>query len=409
MEQSYVSWYFNYHLAIFLYLSDIILFLCFTYWILFEPPKWSEIGQKRLFWLFVAFFIYICLSLLHVKQITLGIYQTIKWLELLLILVYIVENFKDKGDFSLSLAVIYVSALLEGIIGIVQFHMQHMIGLRILGEYIAPIGTSGLATIDTVSGKFIRAYGTMPHPNVLGAFLIIGLAVSLYFVSRESNIKLISKITLPLGLLVILIGTFLTFSRTAWVAAIILIAGYLMFNIWKKQKAPILIISGVIIVSCATIGLLYHNELRTRVNNSDNRSVSDRYYFNNLGLELIKSQPMLGVGVGNYVPALQQANQLEPWQYQPAHNIFIFIGAELGLLGLGLFLALLFVIGSRLKSVPLDALSVTLIGLGFIFLFMGQLDHYFVTIQQGRLMFVTILGLLAALPNIYTHDHQKNS
>jgi O-antigen ligase len=126
-------------------------------------------------------------------------------------------------------------------------------------------------------------------------------------------------------------------------------------------------------------------------------------------LELIKSQPLLGVGVGNYVPALQQRYQLEPWQYQPAHNIFIFIGAELGLIGLILFLAILFIIVYRLKNISLDPLSITLIGLGFVFLFMGQLDHYFVTIQQGRLMFVTILGLLAALPNIYIYDHQKNS
>jgi hypothetical protein len=408
VEQAYVSWYFNYHLTIFLYLSDILLFLCFTCWLLFDPPKWAEINNKRLLWLILGFLAIISVSLLHVKQLHLGVFQVIKWLEALAILVYIVGVFKKRLDFRISLAVIGVAAVFQSLLGIAQFHMQHMIGLRWLGEYIAPMGTSGLATIDTASGKLIRAYGTMPHPNVLAAFLIMGLAAVLYFVSRESN-KLFAKIALAFSLLPITIGAFLTFSRVAWLAAIIIVCSHVVYNIWKKQKTPALIIISLIIVSCATIGLLYHNELRARVSDPDTRSISDRYYFNHLGLELIKSQPLLGVGVGNYVPALQQRYQLEPWQYQPAHNIFIFIGAELGLIGLILFLAILFIIVYRLKNISLDPLSITLIGLGFVFLFMGQLDHYFVTIQQGRLMFVTILGLLAALPNIYIYDHQKNS
>ena len=53
-------------------------------------------------------------------------------------------------------------------------------------------------------------------------------------------------------------------------------------------------------------------------------------------------------------------------------------------------------------SAPLvsNAVKFSLLAVGLIFLALGQFGHYFVTIQQGRLMFAAVLGLLAALPNL---------
>jgi hypothetical protein len=400
VEQSYVSWYFNYHLAVFLYLSDLLLFLCFTFWIMFHTPKWHVIKHDRLFWLFLGFMVVI-LSTLHVKHI-LGWYGILKSLEGLFVLYYIKMEFTKRVDFGLSMAILAISSFLQAILGLAQFHMQHMVGLNWLGEYIAPLGTSGLATIDTLSGKFIRAYGTMPHPNVLAAFLILGLACALYFVSRESETRSkFIKLSRVIIISVFLLGIFLTFSRTAWFAAAILIICHIGFHIWKKEKGKILIAIAALIVSCGTIGIFYQDNFKARVSSADSRSVTDRYFFNQLGLNLIKTHPLFGVGVGNYVPALQERYQLEPWQYQPAHNIFIFTAAEIGLVGLGLFGLILINVFYRLKNISIDPLSGSVIVIGVLFLIMGQVDHYFVTIQQGRLMFATVLGLVAALPNLY--------
>ena len=114
---------------------------------------------------------------------------------------------------------------------------------------------------------------------------------------------------------------------------------------------------------------------------------------------------MLGVGVGNYVNTINDLYQLEPWQHQPAHNIFIFIASELGLLGLGLFIMILLEVFSKLGNVLRNPISFTLVTIGLLFLILGQFDHYLVTIQQGRLMFAVVLGLIAAAPNL--HDDQK--
>jgi hypothetical protein len=83
------------------------------------------------------------------------------------------------------------------------------------------------------------------------------------------------------------------------------------------------------------------------------------------------------------------------------------LGAELGMVGLLIFFWILIEIFRRLKGHLSRPLVFSLSFLALTFLLMGQVDHYFVTIQQGRLMFAVVLGLLGALPNIYEPD-QKN-
>ena len=411
-EKAYIGWYFDYHLAFFLYLSDIVLFACLVAWIMFDGLKQEQIHKNRLFALILAFLILSLITLFHVKHGDLGIYQVVKWLEFFLIALYIMNTFINKRDFHIGMIVIFISAVFQAGMGWLQFHMQHMIGWNFLGEYIAPKGTAGLSALDTAVGKIIRAYGTMPHPNILGAFLILGLICGLYLFSSsfikttENKDETRNRIYVSVGLIIILIGIFATFSRMAWLAAALAIISFVSYYLWNKKKSEALLIFIVVAVSCATIFVLYPNLLRARITENNQVSINDRYFFNTLGWNIGSRFPIFGVGVGNYIDTLRDTYQLQPWQHQPPHNIFIFIFAELGVLGAGLFIFILFEIFRRIKEIFSDTLSFSLVLIGILFLLMSQFDHYFVTIQQGRLMFATVLGLIAALPN--TYDFQKS-
>lgn len=401
-DQAYIGWYFNYHLAFFLYFTDIILLSCLVSW-MFDKQR-ENIRGKRIFWLILAFFGLILLSLFHVKRIDIGWYQTFKWGELLFLLLYISETFTEKAHYILSAGILFASAMFQAIVGLIQFHVQHSLKLSLLGEYIAPIGTPGLATIETPIGKIVRAYGTFPHPNILAAFLVFGLILGLFLVSRGT--KWIRAIVIP-GLFIIGLGLFVTFSRLSWLVAAFAIICFTIYYIMKQKRGLAVAILVPIIVSCVTVLIFAPDTLKARVTDNNSASVTDRYFFNRLGLDLMKRFPVLGLGVGNYVEGLRDLNDLEAWQYQPAHNIFIFIGAELGIAGLGLFIMILFEVFSRLKNVPRETLTFTFALLGSIFLLMGQFDHYFVTIQQGRLMFFIALGMIAALPNLYAQKSDQ--
>jgi O-antigen ligase len=396
-ETPYINWYFNYHLAFFFYLTDILLIACFVSWLMFDRPN-PNILLKRLFWLILAFFSLILVTLFHVKRLDLGLYQASKWLEVLILVLYVSQISKTQLQFRIASWIIFISALIQSLIGLIQFHVQHSLKLDLLGEYIAPFGTSGLATIQTSAGKLIRAYGTFPHPNILGAFLVLGLICGLFLVSHGTKGH---KIAISLGLFLISLGLFVSFSRLAWLSGAIAILGFLTYFWIKREQVAGTAIMMICLVSCATILVFAPKTLKARISDTNQASITDRTFFNQLGLDMTKRFPVLGVGVGNYVEALKDLFVLDPWQYQPAHNIFIFIAAELGILGVSLFIMILFEIFSVFKNIVWEPLTFSLAVLGILFLLMSQFDHYFVTIQQGRLMFFIVLGLIAALPNLY--------
>lgn len=75
----------------------------------------------------------------------------------------------------------------------------------------------------------------------------------------------------------------------------------------------------------------------------DEGSVDARIVYWKAGLRMIQANPILGVGLGNYGYELNSYTEDQTYfGVDWAHNTFIQMGAELGLLGLSAFLAMLF-------------------------------------------------------------------
>jgi O-antigen ligase len=364
-------------------------------WLIFDHPKFHV---KPFLGLILGFLLIATISLFHVEQRALGFYGLFKWIEMFALLLYIKETFWTHSQYFVSFIILFSAAVFQSILAIVQFHVQHGLGAFFLGEYIAPAGTAGLAVVSYGTEKFIRAYGTMPHPNVLGAFLILGLVIGLYFVSTVRNRW--PRILVSCATLVITLGVFTTFSRIAWLAAVLIYSIFLIHWFHKKQFAKIWLILAIGIVSGGIIITLWAKYLFFRAGNIDSQGIESRSLFNTMAVKLVKQFPLLGSGVGNTIEALKVQAKLEPWQYQPGHNIFLVIATELGLIALGIFLTVLYKIIAAAKRASRELLSFSVLVIGGLFIAMGQFDHYFVTIQQGRLMFFVVLGLLAALPNL---------
>lgn len=395
-ESAYTSWYFNYHEAMFIYLADIVLFVCFTSYLIFDYRSFKP--NKRTNWLILGILGLIVLALFRVKHLGLGIYETIKWLEMFFIFIYIQQVFTSRLYYIYGTLLVFIAGVLQSIIAILQFHKQHSLGLNWLGEYIAPLGTSGLSTVSHETEKIVRAYGTMPHPNVLGGFLVVALVFGLYLLN-ETKTKT-QTCFVSCGTILVTLGVFVSFSRTAWVAAALC---YICFTIYywiRGTKQLITIIAIIGIVSCGTIGLFGSEYLISRISNVDTQSITGRTDFNTMTGEIIKTNPWLGTGPGNYIATLKEMFHVEPWQYQPAHNIFLVFAAQFGILALALFIKLLTILLGPVRSISRETISFTCFTAATVIILMGQFDHYFLTIQQGRLIFFVVLGLLAALPNL---------
>lgn len=397
---AYIEGIFSYHLGYFLYLSDILFVICFTVYLVENKAKisLSRIG-KVLFWGFMTYLV--LWSVFHVKHVNWPeIYQTAKYLELLGI-VYLVSRMVNHRNFSIFALIVITLAVFQAILGLWQFHVQHMVGLTWLGEYLAPLGTPGLAMIDTAAGKLLRAYGTFPHPNILGAFLVVGLAFSLYRVSRETWIM--RRIWHEISMALLILGIFVTFSRVAWIAAACVTLGFLIYTYLRSKQKRAGTIAFVTIVSCATILGVWNDLLFTRLSDIPaSKSYQDRGAYNKQALEIFKSWPILGTGPGNYIPIMRQMFHVEPWQYQPPHNAFIFILAELGIIGLLFFIGFMWNAFRATWTGTQSDMKFVLLAASLALLAMSNFDHFLVTIQQGQLMLAVMLGSLYAYKNYDT-------
>ena len=77
---------------------------------------------------------------------------------------------------------------------------------------------------------------------------------------------------------------------------------------------------------------------------SDNRTLSDRVFYNNVSRETISHNFTAGSGPGtfifrinNYLKRNNISQNLEHWEYQPVHNIYLLICSEIGIVGFIIF------------------------------------------------------------------------
>jgi O-antigen ligase len=343
-----------------------------------------------------------------VERLSLSAYHLLKLFELLLLMYYIKNTYINTSDFINFFFFIFISGLAQSLFTLIQFIMQAPIGLSILGEYFGNITDPGVSTIIVNGERIIRSYGTFPHPNVLAGFLLVSLISGFLLVSRGTKII---YTFVSCGTVIILIGLILTFSRTAWLGAGILIFSYIFYSLTfvKHSFTKYLLVS--LIVFCSIILIFFRPYLFSRASNVSefNSAVNYRISFNKFAYDLIKSNILLGVGVGDYIPTTLKTPSLQPWQHQPAHNIFLHETAELGLTGLVAFLLIIFTaIRSTWNSKNKQIRFVLLLG-GFSIIIISLFDHYFVTIQQGQLIFFSFLGLMLAANNLNNDQHYNQN
>jgi len=149
----------------------------------------------------------------------------------------------------------------------------------------------------------------------------------------------------------------------------------------------------------------------------EQRSVTSRIEQINEFRGVYSQQPLLGIGIGQYVPYLQQINEdglgwsyrkdLSGWVYnsghdfyEPVHNIFLLVLAELGIIGLIMFIFILLAaiyLALRVIKKKFALLAVTILLALLSVISLGMIDHYFWTLQQGRLLLFLVLSLVSII------------
>ena len=262
---------------------------------------------------------------------------------------------------ALTLKRLFVGSMaLQGVIAFAQMLLQQSVGLSILGEPLIGPEISGVAKWSLAGHTLIRAYGTFPHANVLAGFALMAL-MNLNAVPK--------KYRLWVGILVG-IGFVLALSKAAFLAG--LIALILFKKIPKRRGIPALVILAV------TIRLMFPLIL-------EKEFVQERIQYIKISAEMALEHPE-GVGLAQFTDRMQAFTEfkLQPWQFQPVHNIYLLVLNEDGIWAL-LFL----LIGIKHWWKAGKRTHPMLIA----FLIIGLFDHYLITLPQGLLLIGLIVGL----------------
>lgn len=243
------------------------------------------------------------------------------WLALLLVSVHISTCPPREAE-----TVLVCLALSGGIAGV----------LAVLGIEALEVHAGG----EAISG---RATSVFAHPNVLGVFLLMALAPAMVLSGRGSP----GRRTLMLAAsAAIVAGLVLTLTRGAVIGAVV---SLLVLMTWPSFRRAAL---GVLVVLAAVVALNWDSlaespqatvvqERFGTLTSAEKLGANPRVEIWSRTLSMVADRPLFGVGEGNYDEFSPRYGLLDigALHYDHAHNIFLTIAAELGLVGLALFVA----------------------------------------------------------------------
>lgn len=200
-----------------------------------------------------------------------------------------------------------------------------------------PVGFAivGFATKQSFFYSFGRLKGTFTHANILAFYLVFIITV-IFYILKSGEFKLSGgKRFFHYVYLIVVAGVLIvTGTRSAWLAC----AGFFFIYSFLKERRNFFIL--LVIVPL----LIFVPQVKTRVDdlmtgtgqtrNEKLNAMTWRLKLWSSSMDSIKRRPILGYGLGSFEYYSSSFFSLEKKSRTPAHNAFIEILFETGLLGL---------------------------------------------------------------------------
>jgi len=348
-------------------------------------PDLSRIrSNKTLFLLFLVFFIFMALSLFNSGPL-IGISLKalfIKWGRFPLMLWMVLDTFRDSKRIIRAAYVFLFGSVLVGF----SIFSQKFFGLEFLRH-------------RSLDGGVIT--GPFGNQNDLASYLTCVIPIALSF-----SLWKWKRVSVKTGFLLIfamlMIFSLLTLCRGGWVG---LAAGFIFvifaLNSHRIREKTFWVLFPLSYVLCVPLITFLLSLFKTRpaINGVD-VSIAVRFDNYHAAWRMIKDHPFFGIGLGTFMQHFGQYTNSQGASY--AHNCFLQIWAESGLLSLLSFLLLVgYVFYGSLRSllrmpVSLDFFLLTGFNAGLLgFLVASLFDTQFYSFQLSFLLYF-VLGLTVA-------------
>ncbi|MBN1138743.1 MAG: O-antigen ligase family protein [Anaerolineae bacterium] len=305
--------------------------------------------RPALLWPLTIFIGVLLLSLLVTWSLQHSIKELIKWFEVLLLYLLVAWGVNGRWARVLAIAVVVTGAL-AALHGIYQFLFR--------------VGPEGFVLFD----RFMRAYGTFEQPNPYGGYLGLTLPLALGMVIVAGlglgrwlrSWRWVALVVAGISAVLMLAALVMSWSRGAWLGFGAAVAGMAVALVVKSGRGAVLsaILAALVAYALLAGGLarvppalvqrfsdfvpyLGVLDVRGAEITDANFAVLERVAHWQAAWQMWTDHPWLGVGIGNYEPVYPRyALPQWPLPLGHAHNYYLNVAAEAGILGLGAYLLL---------------------------------------------------------------------
>lgn len=258
------------------------------------------------------------LSLISAARSDFVLYELWDYIILFFMYVYLVNYIKDRQALSL---VIYTILFAFSI----QLVIMQLQGIGLIGS-----------SSSSLTGYSQRITGTLYSPNVAGSLL------------SQMIVVLVAALGLQMagwrkGLLMVLLALSVhsligTESRGAWVAAVVGIVIVGLGYAWKRWLNVKAVVG--ILLAAALVFALFSGSILNRLTQDDKGSAASRAPLEGIAYNMIRANPITGVGLNNFGVVFRsyiQPEQYGAWLYL-VHNGWLLIWSEVGTAGFAVYL-----------------------------------------------------------------------
>lgn len=250
------------------------------------------------------------------------------------------------GGLRASLTYVQLGVMVALIWQLCRTKEQHLVLLQafVLGAYVLAGSTVyGFLTNPFVanSAQSMERYtGIGNNPNGTASVIALSLSVAWYLslVQRNAFLRLVNLVYVPVAVF----GIILTASRGGAAIALLSLAVIPLTFRYTNNFRKIIVVVALVVMGVAIVRLIPPANFERIAETSSELSegnVSNRSQIWRAGLEAYSESPILGVGVGNFRAATTPILGYSI----PAHNAYVLILTEMGIVGILLFL-LIFVV-----------------------------------------------------------------
>ncbi len=320
-------------------------------------------------------------------------------------------------DLPLKWLALWLGGVVQGIFAVIQFFFQEVFANKWLGLASHNGKELGQFVVEFGDQRWLRAYGSFGSPNVLGGFLavmfVVGLVLFLDVGGRGERPFAPTRrwqIIITVGQLAILSGLIFSFSRGAWIAAVVGVVSVIasvakqspvLQNqvgspdgglLRRSSRDSLLAMTAACLLLITFFFITLKPLFLTRIQSQgrlENKSITERLTQYQQFSEIFWKHPLLGVGPGTYTLALYQNNSTLPvWRYQPIHNIYLLMLVEIGLVGFAIVTLLhCYIVTLLIKRNKLFLPILASI------LIVGLFDHWLWSSSFGLIFTAVVFGL----------------